>query len=122
MERRGQKKVPVSEKRKNARVLSEEEIGRLAALGKLSEDHYGTPQDIEWGIVGDDVYILQSRPITTIKPASSSQKKADASTGSGKILIEGQGASPGIATGRVAIIQSVRIRDRSRKAISSLQR
>ncbi len=106
--KKGTKEVPVSEERKNAQVLSANEIGRLAELGKLSEDHYGVPQDIEWGIVGDDVYILQSRPITTIKPASSSRKKSDASTGSGTILIEGQGASPGIATGRVAIIQSVK--------------
>jgi len=105
--RKGTIEVAVSDDRKNAVVLSEEEIGRLAALGKLSEDHYGTPQDIEWGIVGDDLYILQSRPVTTIK-AHTAGKPKESFTGSGSVLLQGQGASPGIATGRVAIIKHVK--------------
>ena len=35
---------------------------RLAAVGAALEAEYGAPQDIEGCVVGDDVYIVQSRP------------------------------------------------------------
>jgi len=49
-----------------ASVLSDKEVQELAEYGVKLEKHYGKLQDIEWGIA-DKVYILQSRPITTIK-------------------------------------------------------
>jgi len=30
------------------------------------EEHFGKPQDIEWGIENGNVYLLQSRPVTTL--------------------------------------------------------
>ena len=45
--------------------VSDEEIFKLAELGKRIEQHYGKAQDIEWAI-DDKIYILQSRPITTL--------------------------------------------------------
>jgi len=30
------------------------------------EEHYGIPQDIEWALEGGKLYIVQSRPITTL--------------------------------------------------------
>jgi pyruvate,water dikinase len=56
----------VPEDRREARVLSEAEIADLVAVGERVEDHYGAPQDVEWAIAGGDIYMLQSRPITTI--------------------------------------------------------
>ncbi|QLG62980.1 phosphoenolpyruvate synthase [Halorarum salinum] len=56
----------VEEDRREKRVLSDGEIERLVELGRLVEDHYDTPQDVEWAIYDGDVYMLQSRPITTI--------------------------------------------------------
>lgn len=47
-------------------VLSEGELRRLAELGRLLEEREGAPQDIEWAIVGDDLYLLQCRPVTTL--------------------------------------------------------
>ncbi len=38
---------------------------RLVNIGKKIEKFYGNPQDIEWAIKGDTIYVLQSRPITT---------------------------------------------------------
>jgi len=35
---------------------------RLAAVGAALEAEYGAPQDIEGGVVGDVIYIVQSRP------------------------------------------------------------
>jgi pyruvate,water dikinase len=48
------------------RVLEPEEIRELAALGSLLATHFGTPQDIEWAIEEGKIYLLQSRPITTL--------------------------------------------------------
>jgi pyruvate,water dikinase len=36
----------------------------LVHLANKTELFYGFPQDIEWAIVGDDMYLLQSRPVT----------------------------------------------------------
>ncbi|KAA9008113.1 PEP/pyruvate-binding domain-containing protein [Histidinibacterium aquaticum] len=47
-------------------VLTEEEVATLGGLGQKLANHYGSPQDVEWAIVGADVYLLQSRPITTL--------------------------------------------------------
>lgn len=37
----------------------------LFSLASSLEEELGGPQDIEWAIVGDDLFLLQSRPITT---------------------------------------------------------
>jgi pyruvate,water dikinase len=49
--------------------ISEDEIHKLAELGKRIEQHYGKPQDIEWAIDKDipypsNIFIVQSRPET----------------------------------------------------------
>jgi len=39
----------------------------VAELGRLVEAHFGgTPQDIEWALVGDELFLLQARPITAL--------------------------------------------------------
>jgi pyruvate,water dikinase len=103
----GTKLVDISPARQDAEVLANEEVAKLAMYGKIAEDHYGIPQDVEWGIVAGTFYILQSRPITTI----GNNKEAKGMTGqkqSAKILVQGQGAAPGIASGRVVIIRDVK--------------
>ena len=101
----GTKEVPVAPERQDIPVLSDDEIAALAKFGKVSETHYGVPQDVEWSIVGDTIYILQSRPITTI---SGNRDIAQETESSGDILLEGQGASPGVATGRVVLVNTVK--------------
>jgi pyruvate,water dikinase len=46
--------------------LSDEEIGRLAEVGRRIETHYAHPQDVEWAIDRQlgELFILQSRPET----------------------------------------------------------
>ncbi|BBL68970.1 phosphoenolpyruvate synthase [Methanoculleus chikugoensis] len=106
----GTKTVNLSAKQRTAPVLSDAEVARLATLGKIAEDHYGVPQDVEWAIVGDVFFILQSRPITTIKRpdiphgGATGQPKGPL----GVVLVEGQGASPGVASGRVVIVRDVK--------------
>ena len=108
----GTKTVKLSREQRTAPVLSDAEVARLATLGKIAEDHYGVPQDIEWAIVGDDVFILQSRPITTIRrpeiPRPGAEPAPQPRSSLGVVLLEGQGASPGIASGRVVIVRDVK--------------
>ena len=49
------------------RVLSDADCATLAALGRQVADLHGGPQDIEWAFDADGrLFLLQSRPITTI--------------------------------------------------------
>ncbi len=48
-------------------VLDEKEAKALTRFTKDIEKHYGIPMDIEWAIEAGKVYILQARPVTTIK-------------------------------------------------------
>jgi pyruvate,water dikinase len=52
----------------NTQTLTEQQILRLARLGRQIEAYFGCPQDIEWCLVDDSFYIVQSRPITTLFP------------------------------------------------------
>lgn len=101
----GTKTREVEGPRQEASVLSDPEVSRLANYGKIAETHYAVPQDVEWGIVGDEIYILQSRPITTIKGSLPAPKPEAAEA---PIIVRGQGASPGVAAGRVVIVHDVK--------------
>ncbi|MFH1509447.1 MAG: PEP/pyruvate-binding domain-containing protein [bacterium] len=56
----------VAETKKDQQKLNGEKIIELAKLCKKIEEHYGSPQDIEWAYADDKFYITQSRPITTL--------------------------------------------------------
>ena len=113
---------PVPDEKRSARVLDDDEIAELAALGRRVEDHYDAPQDVEWAVYGGEVYMLQSRPITTIADneevdvdvdaevedavangGSGDDADAEASR-SGDVLFRGLGSSPGIASGQARIV------------------
>jgi len=57
--------TPVPSKKRRKPCLPDKHVQRLASLGKRIEDLFHAPQDIEWGIHKDRIYILQSRTITT---------------------------------------------------------
>jgi pyruvate,water dikinase len=65
--------------------LTDEEIGRLAELGRRVEAHYGRPQDVEWAIDRslDELFLLQSRPETVW----SNRPRAEPVTGGAMALI-----------------------------------
>jgi len=120
----GTKKVPVPEEEKEKQKLSDEKIVELAKLCKAIEDHYQFPQDIEWALEKGKLYIVQSRPITTlkesgeeavIKPVEPVEEPAPENVEKGevevkgekvekKVLLRGLPASPGVAVGRVKVI------------------
>ena len=65
----GTKEVELDEERRRARVLDDDHVARLAAIGRDIEQHYGTPQDIEWAVVQGTFAILQARPVRGIEVA-----------------------------------------------------
>ena len=60
---------PVPDERRKLATLSEAQVTRLVELAKQIEALYGIPQDIEWCQAGGKLYILQSRPITSLPAA-----------------------------------------------------
>ncbi len=85
--------MDVSPARQDAQVLSDAEVAKLGMYGKIAENHYGIPQDVEWGIVKGTIYILQSRPITTIGQKKEN-KHMSGQKSEAKIILKGQGAAP----------------------------
>lgn len=45
-------------------TLTEEQAGQVAAWAIRAEEHFGSPQDVEWAFARGRFYLLQSRPIT----------------------------------------------------------
>jgi rifampicin phosphotransferase len=68
LEAGGTETVEVAEADQTRAALSDAQIHALAALGEQIEAHYGRPQDIEWAIEGERLWITQSRPITSLYP------------------------------------------------------
>jgi pyruvate,water dikinase len=64
----GTKAQEIAPERQNRQTLTDEQILQLERLGRKIEDHFGSPQDIEWCLVDGTFYIVQSRPITTLFP------------------------------------------------------
>lgn len=117
------KHVTVPKEEQKAQKLSDEEIKKLAEFGVKIDEHYQFSQDIEWAIEGNNIYFVQSRPVTTLNshpeasaegsPANagmadklpdSSQAQNDVSKA--EVLVKGIAASIGIASGPVRIIHS----------------
>ncbi|NUE01989.1 phosphoenolpyruvate synthase [Halorubraceae archaeon YAN] len=122
--------LEVDEEHRDKQVLSDGEIEKLVELGEIVEAHYGTPQDVEWAIVDGDVFMLQSRPITTIsgtkqiEDATADDRESAAKAGSelvanggslgdsdiegededGSVLVRGLGSSPGLVSGTVRVV------------------
>ncbi len=98
--------VKVPEDLQEKQKLSDEEIIQLAQVGLKIEAHYGAPQDTEWAIEKNRVYMVQSRPITTLAAQSERGAKEEKTQVSKNIILKGSGASAGIASGIVKIIHS----------------
>lgn len=58
--------IDTDPKYKNICSLNENQLRQLYNLGIKLEKAFRFPQDIEWAIENDIIYILQSRPITTL--------------------------------------------------------
>ncbi len=79
-------------------VLTTAQVLALAGTGRRIESSFGCPQDIEWAITESDLWVLQSRPVTT--PARAGEQVPRG----GAVLVAGTPASPGTATGPVRVV------------------
>jgi len=90
--------VTLTSEKSKSQVLTDAEIKKYAVWALELEKHYGLPQDIEFAIDSGRLYIVQTRPITTLK------KIKKAMVVQGKEILFGQPASPGIGSGEVKVI------------------
>ncbi|TDD37078.1 phosphoenolpyruvate synthase [Saccharopolyspora elongata] len=91
-----QTRVDLAAAESDQRVLTDADLRELSRLLVQVEEHYGSPQDVEWAIADGTLWLVQSRPITTLErcvPTSA-------------VLVSGLGASFGTASGPVRVIQS----------------
>ncbi|MEH7237689.1 phosphoenolpyruvate synthase [Bacillus sp. JJ1562] len=58
----------IEPEQQETQTLTDQQILQLARIGRQIEAYFGCPQDIEWCLVDDTIYIVQSRPITTLYP------------------------------------------------------
>lgn len=57
---------PVAPSKQSHQKLSDIQIQELAHMVVKIEKHFGFPVDVEWAYQGNTLFILQSRPITTL--------------------------------------------------------
>ncbi len=93
-------KIDLTPQQKATQKITDEEILLLAGIGKKLEEHYGAAQDVEWAREKGKIYIVQTRPVTTIKEGA----VAEAHDIDAPILVSGAAASPGVAHGPVKIV------------------
>ena len=105
--RNGNMLIKVSKKYQAEQKMDDSLIVELAKAGRAIEKHYFFPQDIEWAVESGKLYIVQARPVTTIKSDVDEKRlEANVSKNERDIILTGAPASPAIGTGKVVIIKS----------------
>jgi pyruvate,water dikinase len=101
--------IEVAHELQSEQKIDDKHIFKLFDLALAIEKHYGKPQDTEWAIEGGRVYMVQSRPVTTLGDAETAEEKTEEPTGdisTAEVLIKGAAASVGMAAGKAVIIHS----------------
>lgn len=93
--------VDLDDKQAEAQVLADDEVRTIADIAIRSERHAGCPQDTEWAIAEGKTYIVQTRPITTLKRAGKPVPETH------EVLLQGLPAVPGSAWGVVRVLADV---------------
>ena len=98
------RRVAVPDDEQTRRVLDENVLMALAHTSIEIERHYGRPQDVEFAIDDNHIWIVQSRPITTLAEAAGDDETGTKTPGT--VLVSGLAAAPGTAVGPVRILRS----------------
>jgi pyruvate, water dikinase len=96
------KTIKLKEEISKKQVLKESELYNLSEIALKLEEHYNNPQDIEFAIENEEIFIVQTRPITTLKNRVEIGENLE-----GEVILEGLGASPGIGSGKIKIVKSM---------------
>jgi pyruvate,water dikinase len=101
------KEVKVPDKIRQLQKITDKEIVELAKLGDKLQKHYYFPQDTEWAKEKGKIYIVQTRPVTTVAETTKIEKKDKGAIKIAEVpVLTGSPASPGIGTGPVKILKS----------------
>jgi len=121
----GDKHVDVPKIKRKEQKLSDKKIIELAKIGVRTEEHYkGKPQDTEWAMENEELYLVQSRPITTLDKSEAGEKVPDKKADEDEkgediskmnVILKGIAASMGVASGAVNIIHSPKEIDKIKK-------
>lgn len=96
--------VKLKPERSSSQVLTDYEIKKLTDYALKLEEHYDKPQDIEFAIENQEIYIVQTRPITTLETRVDSSASQ---TINAEPILQGLGASPGIASGKIKVVEDL---------------
>lgn len=96
--------VKLNEEKSKIQVLKNHEIKKLVEISNKLEEHYNKPQDIEFAIEGAEIYIVQTRPITTLEKRIEKGRQKEIQ---GEPILQGLAASPGIAVGKIKIVKKL---------------
>lgn len=108
------KEAPVPKSKRNKKKIDKAMALKIAKIGQKLNNHYGRPQDIEFAIDRGQLYIVQTRPITTL--ATTTKKIEDqAAAIEQNPDLTGEPASPGTASGIVIIIKDPKEITRAQK-------
>lgn len=103
------KEMPIPTKRQDAQKITDKEIMILAKYADKLQKHYYFPQDIEWAKEKGQLYITQTRPVTTIEGVNKVRKE-ESKNKEVKIstlpILKGISAAPGIGSGPVKLLKS----------------
>jgi len=106
------KKIDVPKKKRNLQKINDKEITKLAVIADKLHKHYYFPQDVEWAKQGKNLYIVQTRPVTTTLETKDKKKgskpEVEGIESAKSHILTGAPASPGIATGHVRILKSAK--------------
>jgi len=100
----GVKKVDVPKTKINQRKLTDDEVIAVAKLSAKVHQHYFFPQDSEFAVESGKIYLVQTRPITTLDFISSKKITKPSQIKNLKTIIQGEPASFGIGFGKVTKI------------------
>ncbi len=97
----------VPKRNREKQKITDEEVVELAKLSDKLQKHYYFPQDTEWAKEGGKLYIVQTRPVTTIAETRKIEKKEGGKVAIAQTpILTGSAASPGIGTGPVKVLKS----------------
>jgi pyruvate,water dikinase len=100
--------VPTAQVERDAFVLADDEILRLARWACAIEAHYGRPMDMEWAKDGrtGELFIVQARPETVQSRRAAGALRSYAVTAKGPELVRGLAIGDAAVTGTVCLIRS----------------
>ena len=104
----GVKKVKVPPALINRRKLTDAQVIDVAKLAIKVHQHYYFPQDMEFAVENGHIFLVQTRPITTLDMGKGESHVSESQLEGLKQLLQGEPASFGVGTGKVVMIKTAK--------------